>query len=149
MKAFIREKDVSFVFECVDREQDPHIIEYPENRLVLLDIVRNTLEYKKYGYEEMCAIAAELGLTPKKKAYEFLDWQEFSTGIMRRRKKVRNTMDSKRVPKLRDLSLRVRIYDEIKAALLQFLETDEGSGPGGGKEGSCQQHGCACHTDGK
>lgn len=77
MKDFIREKDVSFVFECVDMEHDPHIIAYPESRLVLLDIVHNTLDFKKYGYEEMCAAAAEFGLTPKEKAYELQSWQEF------------------------------------------------------------------------
>ncbi len=77
MKTFIREKDVSFTFECVDREHDPHIIEYPQSRLVLLDIIRNSLEYEKYGYEEMCATAAGFGLDSKEKAYEFQNWQDF------------------------------------------------------------------------
>lgn len=77
MKAFIRKKDVSFVFECVDMEHDPHIIEYPTSRLVLLDLVQNTLELEKYGYEELCATAEDFGLTPKEKAYEFQSWQDF------------------------------------------------------------------------
>ena len=41
MKEFIKENNVSFVFECVDMKNDPHIIEYPESELFLLDIVRN------------------------------------------------------------------------------------------------------------
>ena len=77
MKEYIREKDVSFVFECVDQEHDPHIIEYPESKLVLLDIVRNSLLFEKYGYEELCDIADQYGLKVKRRAYEFADWQEF------------------------------------------------------------------------
>jgi len=77
MRDYIRENDVSFVFECVDMEHDPHIIEYPENRLVLLDIVYNQMEFKKYGYEEMCAVAGRFGLACKEKACEIPNWQGF------------------------------------------------------------------------
>lgn len=77
MKAYARENDVSFVFECVDMVHDPHIIEYPEDRLFLLDIVRNQMETSKYPYEDMCHIADRFGLTPKERAFEIADWQGF------------------------------------------------------------------------
>lgn len=77
LKQYCREKDVSFVFECVDMENDPHVIEYPESRLFLLDIVYNRMEFEKYGYEDMCHVAEKLGLSPKKRAAEFGSWQEF------------------------------------------------------------------------
>lgn len=77
LKAYIRENEVSFVFECIDMENDPHIIEYQESRLVLLDIIHNSLEFKKHGYKEMCAIADRFCLTHKEKAYEFENWQNF------------------------------------------------------------------------
>ena len=77
MKKYIRENDVCFVFECVDMEHDPHVIGYPESCLVLLDIVHNTAEFKKYGYGEMCAVADVFGLTHKEKACEIRSWQEF------------------------------------------------------------------------
>ena len=77
MKKYIKENDVSFVFECCDMEHDPHIIEYPESKLVLLDIIYNTLEFQKYNYEDMAHIGRELGLTIKKQAYELSTWQEF------------------------------------------------------------------------
>ena len=32
-------------------KNDPHIIEYPESKLYLLDIVYNQMDLKKYGYE--------------------------------------------------------------------------------------------------
>ena len=31
--AYVKENNVSFVFECVDMKHDPHIIEYPESSL--------------------------------------------------------------------------------------------------------------------
>ncbi len=77
MKAFIREKDVSLVFECVDMEHDPHVIEYSKSRLVLLDIVRNGIKFEKYRYQEMCSVAERFGLEHKERAYVFETWQEF------------------------------------------------------------------------
>lgn len=77
MKKYIKENDVSFIFECCDIEHDPHIIDYPESKLVLLDIVYNTLDFQKYNYEDMAHVGRELGLTIKKQAYELSTWQEF------------------------------------------------------------------------
>lgn len=77
LKEFIKEKDVSFVFECVDMKNDPHIIEYPESKLFLLDIVHNDMNFVKYEYDEMVNVAHQFGLTPKEKAFEIATWQEF------------------------------------------------------------------------
>lgn len=77
MKEFIKEYNVSFVFECVDMKNDPHIIEYPNSKLFLLDIVQNDMEFSKYEYDTMVDIANQFGLTPKEKAFEIATWQEF------------------------------------------------------------------------
>lgn len=77
MKIYLKEHDVTFVFECCDMKNDPHIIEYPESKLVLLDIIYNTLDFQKYNYEDMAHVGRELGLTIKKQAYELSTWQEF------------------------------------------------------------------------
>ena len=77
MKKYIKDNDVSFVFECCNMEHDPHIIDYSESKLVLLDIVYNTLEFQKYNYEDMAHVGRDLGLTIKKQAYELSTWQEF------------------------------------------------------------------------
>lgn len=77
MKLYCKENQVSFVFECVDMENDPHIIEYPESRLYLLDIVQNSMRFSKYEYDAMCHIANQFGLTTKEKAFEIASWQEF------------------------------------------------------------------------
>lgn len=77
MKKYIKEHNVSFVFECVDMKNDPHIIEYPNSELFLLDIVQNDMSFSKYEYDTMVDIAHQFGLTPKEKAFEIATWQEF------------------------------------------------------------------------
>lgn len=77
MKEFIKEHNVSFVFECVDMKNDPHIIEYPNSDLFLLDIVHNDMNFYKYEYDAMVDIANQFGITPKEKAFEIATWQEF------------------------------------------------------------------------
>lgn len=77
MKKYIKEHNVSFVFECVDMKNDPHIIEYPKSKLFLLDIVQNDMNFSKYEYDTMVDVANQFGLTPKEKAFEIATWQEF------------------------------------------------------------------------
>lgn len=77
IKQYAKDNNVSFVFENVDMKNDPHIIEYPESKLYLLDIVYNQMDFAKYDYETMCDIAHQFGLTPKEKAFEIANWQDF------------------------------------------------------------------------
>lgn len=77
MKDYSKEHNVSFVFECVDMHRDPHIIEYKEDSLFLLDVVRNEIEFSKYSYEELEEVANSFGLIAKQKAYKIKTWQEF------------------------------------------------------------------------
>lgn len=77
IKNFAKDNNVSFVFECVDMQHDPHIIEYPQSELFLLDIVRNDMEFSKYDYAQVVNIANQFGLAHKEKAFEIANWQEF------------------------------------------------------------------------
>lgn len=77
MKKYIKEHNVSFVFECVDMKNDPHIIEYPNSELFLLDIVQNDMNFSKYEYDTMVDVANQFGLNTKEKAFEIATWQEF------------------------------------------------------------------------
>ena len=77
LKTYIKEHNVTFAFECVDMTNDPHIIEYSESRIYLLDIINNDINFSKYEYSDLCNIAANFGLTPKTKAYEIANWQDF------------------------------------------------------------------------
>lgn len=77
IKNYAKDNNVSFVFECVDMQHDPHIIDYPQSELFLLDIVRNDMEFSKYDYAQVVNIANQLGITHKEKAFEIANWQEF------------------------------------------------------------------------
>lgn len=68
---------ISLVFECEDIEHDPHIIEYSENHIVLLDAIKNTIDYNALPYEVLCNIANEIGCQVKEKAFEIKTWEDF------------------------------------------------------------------------
>ena len=77
MKAYIKENNVSFVFECCDMENDPHIIEYPESKVVLLDVIKNQIEFEKLPYDELTELANNMGFVLKEKAYVLNTWEDF------------------------------------------------------------------------
>lgn len=77
INAYCKEHDVSFVFENVDMERDPHIIKYPESRVFLLDIVSNDMKFQKLSFEEMCTVAESLKIPHKELGYEIETWQDF------------------------------------------------------------------------
>lgn len=77
IKNYAKEHNVSFVFECVDMANDPHIIEYASSEVYLLDIVYNDMSYHKYSFEEMCPVANQFGITHKEKAFIIESWSEF------------------------------------------------------------------------
>ena len=68
---------VSFVFECIDQENDPHIIKYAGSKLVLLDAIKNELTYKALPYTELQACGLAIGCQVKELAYTIKDWDEF------------------------------------------------------------------------
>lgn len=50
LKEFLRDNNVSLVFECIAHKEDEHLIKYREDYCILLDIVHNTIEYKNEEY---------------------------------------------------------------------------------------------------
>ena len=75
--SYNNDEPISLVFECEDIEHDPHIIEYSENHLVLLDAIKNTIDYNALPYEVLCNIANEIGCQVKEKAFEIKTWEDF------------------------------------------------------------------------
>lgn len=67
----------SYVFECVDKDNDPHIIKYDSNKVILLEIFDNQLKEKHYDYEDLRAIGQALNVSVKEKALVFNNWEEF------------------------------------------------------------------------
>lgn len=77
IKEFTKTTNTSMVFEVIDKNNDPHIIEYKENNIVLLDVVKREIEYHKFNYTNLCNIANKFGLEVKEKAYTITSWAEF------------------------------------------------------------------------
>lgn len=82
IKEYLKKNDVTFVFECIDPVNDPHIIKYDKAKVVLLDIVNNTMSFEKYDFERLKKTAGEFGYEHKKKSCvieswpELVDWME-------------------------------------------------------------------------
>ena len=71
MLEYIRTKNKSLIFECIDPLNDPHIIEYSGEQVVLLDAVDNTPTFNKCPYDELVAVAHDLGYPVKEECVTF------------------------------------------------------------------------------
>lgn len=74
---YLKDNDVTFVFEVIDVVHDPHIIEYPYNNIILLDIVKNQMEFNSIPYEDLLEVASDSYLSCKSIAYTFENWEDF------------------------------------------------------------------------
>lgn len=70
---------ITFVFECVDQENDPHIIKYDRSKLFLLDGIPNEIDYKPIPYEELGFCAKAIGCPKKELAYTIENWYNFQS----------------------------------------------------------------------
>lgn len=81
LKEYLKANNCSAIFECVDPINDPHIIEYTKEKVVLLDIVQNdfTDTFKDYG--EVLKLAREIGCKPKEMCKVFNTFDELKSFI--------------------------------------------------------------------
>lgn len=77
LKETLKSFNHTFVFEVIDIENDPHIIEYNENKVVLLDIIENKLQFNKLPYEELKSVSKHLRLPYKKHVTTLNTWVDF------------------------------------------------------------------------
>ena len=67
----------TLVFEVLDSERDPHIVEYDTPHLVLLDVFENNIHDPiKLGQEAREEIAKQIGEEVKKKIFEVSDFED-------------------------------------------------------------------------
>lgn len=66
---YLKNNNVTMVFEVIDPENDPHIVEYQYKRVWLLDIIDNTVDFNKKSYDELCKIAKEFKMSVKEKCF--------------------------------------------------------------------------------
>lgn len=77
IKEFLKENNCSMVFEVIDPEHDPHIIEYKDKKLVLLDIIDRKLDFVSYPFSKLSTIASDFGFECKKLAFTINSWEDF------------------------------------------------------------------------
>lgn len=65
IREYANQYHVTFVFEIIDRERDPHIIQYNDNYAILLDIINNSMKFDKLPYGSLKYVAKDIGLEYK------------------------------------------------------------------------------------
>jgi tRNA splicing ligase len=75
---FLKENNATALFEVVDIKNDPHIISYKNNKIVLLDIVKNSLKFEKVlSYKDLKKKSSEeFDLECKELVCEFDNFEE-------------------------------------------------------------------------
>ena len=71
------EEGYSYVFECIDKDNDPHIIKYMDNKVVLLEVFKNQLKEEHVSWKELHEIADKLLVPCKSQELRFNNWEEF------------------------------------------------------------------------
>ncbi|MDW9478987.1 AAA family ATPase [Sinorhizobium meliloti] len=80
LRRYLRDTESSMTFEVIDPVNDPHIIEYDEANIVLLDVVRRATDFRKASYETVKEVGDYFGLDVKQRAMrlenkiQFLAW---------------------------------------------------------------------------
>lgn len=76
LKHYLQVHNCTLIFECIDKDNDPHIIKYDENKLVLLDVIRNNFDTLKLPFEDINFVSNLIGIESKQKEYVFNTWEE-------------------------------------------------------------------------
>ena len=77
LKDKLTKENLSAVFEVIDPFNDPHIIEYQEENLVLLDLIKNTTNFEKIFYPDLQSFAQKNNILVKEWAYTTSNIDEF------------------------------------------------------------------------
>jgi predicted kinase/predicted phosphodiesterase len=77
LKEWVKENNCSLVFEVIEPLFDPHIIEYKEKDIILIDIVKREIEFKLLPYEKVVEFGEVFNIKVKEKVAEFNNWEEF------------------------------------------------------------------------
>ena len=77
LKDKLTKENLSAVFEVIDPFNNPHIIEYQEENLVLLDLIKNTTNFEKIFYPDLQSFAQKNNILVKEWAYTTSNIDEF------------------------------------------------------------------------
>ena len=71
------EDEYSYIFECIDPVNDPHIIKYDKEDVYLLEVMKNQMNEEHIPYEALCEVGKKLNVKVKEKSFVFNNWEEF------------------------------------------------------------------------
>lgn len=77
IKEKLKAENVTFVFEVIDPQNDPHMIKYDAPKIVLLDAIKNTTTYQKIKYEDLKEFADKNKIDIKQIGYTVNTKEEF------------------------------------------------------------------------
>jgi predicted kinase len=75
----LRDENLSLVFEVNDPVNDPHMIEYSERHVVLLEAVYRTEKFQRLPFHDLQKLAEAYHLPCKRQGIIFKDWESFKT----------------------------------------------------------------------
>lgn len=81
LKEYLKKNNCSAIFECIDPYNDPHIIEYINEEVVLLDIVQNDFTDTFKSYDEVFNLAKEIRCKPKEMCKIFNTFEELKSFV--------------------------------------------------------------------
>ena len=83
LEDFVKTNNCSVIFECIEPEMDPHIIEYRKPQVVLLEIIENELSFAHRPYAELVALGEQLQVEIKEQACTLTSWDELQAWLKR------------------------------------------------------------------
>jgi len=78
LRRYLRDTESSMTFEVIDPVNDPHMVDYPEAKMVLLDIIRRSHDFEKAHFEVVKETGKKFGVETKKLGMFFKDPSQFS-----------------------------------------------------------------------
>jgi predicted kinase len=90
IKRFLKDTDSCMTFEVIDPIFDPHIVEYKEEDLILLDVMHRSYNYQKLEYKDLCSVAKQFNMNVKQQTVELKTMEAFKgfyNGVSKNSKK--------------------------------------------------------------
>jgi len=77
IEKILKKNNASMVFEVIAPSFDSHIISYDKDKLVLLDIIKRNISFKKEKYQIYKKIKEDIGCEIKEQVLKINNWSEF------------------------------------------------------------------------
>jgi predicted kinase len=78
LRRYLRDTESSLTFEVIDPIGDPHMVEYDEPKMILLDILRRTTAFERANEKTLTEVSQRFGLQRKERLMQFKDWDSFA-----------------------------------------------------------------------